>query len=221
MLLWTINSRHPKSTLSYRKLAKRSAFSEETYISFRLPLAVFSTWQSFNRTLSMQLQQRYLSCPLLCVIASVLCGGGQCAVSPGDWQAEVAPILKNHRLTSIEHRWALQFAVVVRRCVQKSAPLSLCTRLSFTEHSHQTRGSGNSLRPFCPSSRPGMLSFTNRAPLVWNSLPARPSATFKLSLVEPPPLHFLSQLEYPRGAFLVRHFSSSTLTTPRKCCRVA
>ena len=28
------------------------------------------------------------------------------------------------------------------------------------------------LRPFCPSSRPGMLSFTNRAPLVWNSLPA-------------------------------------------------
>ena len=62
--------------------------------------------------------------------------------------------------------------VVVRRCVQKSAPLSLCTRLSFTEHSHQTRGSGNSLRPLCPSSRPGMLSFTNRAPLVWNSLPA-------------------------------------------------
>ena len=84
MLLWTINSPgHPKSTLSYRKLAKRSAFSEETYISFRLPLAVFSTWQSFNRTLSMQLQQRYLSCPLLCVIVSVLCGGGQCAVSPG------------------------------------------------------------------------------------------------------------------------------------------
>ena len=73
---------HPKSTLSYRKLAKRSAFSEETYISFRLPLAVFSTWQSFNRTLSMQLQQRYLSYPLLCVIASVLWGGGQCAVSP-------------------------------------------------------------------------------------------------------------------------------------------
>ena len=57
-------------------------------------------------------------------------------------------------------------AVVVRRCVQKSAPLSLCTRLSFTEHSHQTRGSGNSLRPFCPSSRPGILPFTNRAPLV-------------------------------------------------------
>ena len=41
----------------------------------------------------------------------------------------------NHRLTSIEHRLALQFAVVVRRCVQKSAPLSLCTRLSFTTFS--------------------------------------------------------------------------------------
>ena len=77
--VFSSNSDH----LSYRKLAKRSAFSEETYISFRLPLAVFSTWQSFNRTLSMQLQQRYLSCPLLRVIASVLCGGGQCAVSPG------------------------------------------------------------------------------------------------------------------------------------------
>ena len=42
-----------------------------------------STWQSFNQTLSMQLQQRYLSCPFLCVFASVLCGGGQCAVLPG------------------------------------------------------------------------------------------------------------------------------------------
>ena len=63
------------------------------------------------------------------------------------WQAEIASILKNKRLTSIEHRWALQFAVVVRRCVQKSAPLSLCTRLSFTEHPYQTRGSGNSLQP--------------------------------------------------------------------------
>ena len=93
-------------------------------------------------------------------------------VAGADWQAEVASILKNHRLRSIEHRWALQFAVVVRRCVQKSAPLSLCTRLSFTEHSHRTRGSGNSFRPFCPSSWPGTLSFTNRAPLVWNSLPA-------------------------------------------------
>ena len=49
-------------------------------------------------------------------------------VAGADWQAEVAPILKTHRLTSIEHRWALQFAVVVRRCVQKSAPLSLCAQ---------------------------------------------------------------------------------------------
>ena len=34
-----------------------------------------------------------------------------------------------------------------------------------------TRGSGNSLRPFRPSSRPGTLSFSNRAPLLWNNLP--------------------------------------------------
>ena len=49
-------------------------------------------------------------------------------VAGADWQAEVAHILKNHRLTLIEHRWALQFSVVVRRCVQKSAPLSLCAQ---------------------------------------------------------------------------------------------
>ena len=52
-----------------------------------------------------------------------------------------------------------------KMCSKIGSSLSVCTRLSFTEHSHQTRGSGNSLRPFCPSSRPGMLSFTNRAPL--------------------------------------------------------
>ena len=174
MLLWTINSPgHPKSTRSYRKLAKRSAFSEETYISFRLPLNVFSTWQSFNRTLSMQAAAtiHFMSTSLRDRLCSVWRRAVRC-VAGADWQAEVAPILKNHRLTSIEHHWALQFAVVVRRCVQKSAPLSLCTRLGFTKHSHQTRGSGNSLRSFCPSSRPGMLSCTNRAPLVWNSLPA-------------------------------------------------
>ena len=117
------------------------------------------------------MSRRKLSTSLRDRLCSVWRRAVRC-VAGADWQAEVAPILKNHRLTPIEHRWALQFAVVVRRCVQKSAPLSLCTRLSFTEHSHQTRGSGNSLRPFCPSSRPGMLSFTNRAPLVWNSLPA-------------------------------------------------
>ena len=117
------------------------------------------------------MSRRKLSTSLRDRLCSVWRRAVRC-VAGADWQAEVAPILKNHRLTPIEHRWALQFAVVVRRCVQKSAPLSLCTRLSFTEHSHQTRGSGNSLWPFCPSSRPGMLSFTNRAPLVWNSLPA-------------------------------------------------
>ena len=83
----------------------------------------------------------------------------------------VAPLLKNHRLTHIEHRWALQIALVTRRCIQRSAPLALCKKLTFTDHSHRTRGSGNSLRPFRPSSRPGTLSFSNRAPLLWNNLP--------------------------------------------------
>ena len=47
----------------------------------------------------------------------------------------------------------------------------LCKKLTFTDHSHRTRGRGNSLRPFRPSSRPGTLSFSNRAPLLWNNLP--------------------------------------------------
>ena len=58
-----------------------------------------------------------------------------------------------------------------RRCIQRSAPLTLCKKLTFTDHSHRTRGSGNSLRPFRPSSRPCTLSFSNRAPLLWNNLP--------------------------------------------------
>ena len=85
-------------------------------------------------------------------------------IAGADWQADVAPLLKNHRLTHIEHRWALQIALVTRRCIQRSAPLTLCKKLTFTDHSHRTRGSGNSLRPFRPSSRPGTLSFSNRAP---------------------------------------------------------
>ena len=61
-------------------------------------------------------------------------------VAGADWQAEVAPILKNHRLTSIEHRWALQFAeVVVRRCVQTSAPLSLCAQAFLPDEAQTER----------------------------------------------------------------------------------
>ena len=96
-------------------------------------------------------------------------------IAGADWQADVSPILKNHRHTHIEHRWALQIALVTSRCIriQRSAPLTLCKKLTFTEHSHRTGGSGSSkpLRPFRPSSRPGTLSFSNRAPLRWNNLP--------------------------------------------------
>ena len=92
-------------------------------------------------------------------------------IAGADWQADVVPMLKNHCLTHIEHRWALQIALVTHRCIQRSAPLTLCKRLTFTEHSHRTRGSGNSLRPFRPSSRPGTFSFSDRAPLLWNNLP--------------------------------------------------
>ena len=105
-------------------------------------------------------------------------------IAGADWQADVAPLLKNHRLTHIEHRWALQIALVTRRCIQRSAPLALCKKLTFTDHSHRTRGSGNSLRPFRPSSRPGTLSFSNRAPFF--------GTICHQAFNKHPPLHLLS-----------------------------
>ena len=92
--------------------------------------------------------------------------------------------MKNHRLTHIEHRWALQIALVTRRCIQRSAPLALCKKLTFTDHSHRTRASGNSLRPFRPSSRPGTLSFSNRAPFF--------GIICHQAFNKHPPLHLLS-----------------------------
>ena len=62
-------------------------------------------------------------------------------IAGADWQADAAPLMKNHRLTHIEHRWALQIALVTRRFIQRSAPLTLCNKLTFTDHSHRTRGS--------------------------------------------------------------------------------
>ena len=109
----------------------------------------------------------FMSISLRDRLCSVWRRGVRC-VAGANWQAEVAPISfwKLVFYTSIEHRLALQFPdpVVVQRCVQKEAPLSLCIRLSFTEHSHRTRVSGNFLWPFCTSSsaRRALILLTER-----------------------------------------------------------
>ena len=58
-------------------------------------------------------------------------------IAGADWQADVAPLLKNHRLTHIEHRWALQIALVTCRCmylkISPSDPLQE-TKLSQIIH---------------------------------------------------------------------------------------
>ena len=44
--------------------------------------------------------------------------------------------------------------------------------VSFHEHQHSTRGrQQGDFRPFQPASLAGRISFTNRAPLLWNMLP--------------------------------------------------
>ena len=72
----------------------------------------------------------------------------------------------------IDCRWALQFAMIVRRCHLSIAPADLCNKLSRPSHSYGTRGQKSSFRPLRVLSHAGTVSFSNRAPLVWNSLPA-------------------------------------------------
>ena len=43
-------------------------------------------------------------------------------IAGADWQADVAPLLKNHRLTHIEHRWALQIAACHPQMYSKISP---------------------------------------------------------------------------------------------------
>ena len=55
---------------------------------------------------------------------------------------------------------------------EQSAPALLLEKLSFHEHQHSTRGrQQGDFRPFQPASLAGRISFTNRAPLLWNMLP--------------------------------------------------
>ena len=87
-------------------------------------------------------------------------------------QDDVLPLIRNLKLTLLSHRWSQQLVTTIRRCHQQSAPALLLQKLSFHEHQHGTRGrQQGDFRPFQPASLAGRISFTNRAPLLWNMLP--------------------------------------------------
>ena len=87
-------------------------------------------------------------------------------------QDDVLLLIRNLKLTLLSHRWSLQLFTTIRRCHQQSAPALLLEKLSFHEHQHGTRGrQQGDFQPFQPASLAGRISFTNRAPLLWNMLP--------------------------------------------------
>ena len=78
--------------------------------------------------------------------------------------------ITNRLESTFPHRWALKFAMLVRRCYMNQAPAPLCRKLKRTSHHRSTRGNNMSLHPFKPSSLSGILSFSNRSPTLWNAL---------------------------------------------------
>ena len=118
--------------------------------------------------------------PLLCVKKG---GTLHCLSGLASWRCP--NIEKSSPYPYWTHPWAFQISLVTRRCIQRSAPLTLCKKLTFTEHSHRSRGSRNSLRPFRPSSLPAL-------PLSQTELLFFGTICHKASNKDPP-LHLLSQ----------------------------
>ena len=87
-----------------------------------------------------------------------------------DKHADVYTICGELSITPLLHRWALSFALQVRRCYLNIAPAQLCDKLVRPCHKHSTRGNNSSLYPFRSSSLSGTVSFTNRSPILWNAL---------------------------------------------------
>ena len=81
-------------------------------------------------------------------------------VAGAEHHADVDPICKELSLTPLDHRWALKFAMLVRRCYMNQAPAPLCRKLKRTSHHRSTRGNNMSLHPYKPSSLSGIFSFS-------------------------------------------------------------
>ena len=74
------------------------------------------------------------------------------------------------KIVSLEHRWALQVAEIVFRCNHGSAPSALKDKSRRNNLGPRTRGSKESYLPYRSSLLSGELSFSNRAPMMWNTL---------------------------------------------------
>ena len=95
----------------------------------------------------------------------------RCAAGVGYQDEVTTPLLSEFRLTNIVDRWIVQFACYVRQCAKQETPSTSCAKLQRPAHRHRTRGQENSFRPFPANNRAGLVFFSNRAPLLWNSLP--------------------------------------------------
>ena len=101
----------------------------------------------------------------------------RCARTPNCYTtADVYTICGELSITPLLHRWALSFALQVRRCYLNIAPAQLCDKLVRPCHKHSTRGNNSSLYPFRSSSLSGTVSFTNRSPILWNALQSVPGS---------------------------------------------
>ena len=115
-----------------------------------------------------------------------------------DKHADVYTICGELSITPLLHRWALSFALQVRRCYLNIAPAQLCDKLVRPCHKHSTRGNNSSLYPFRSSSLSGTVSFTNRSPILWNALQSVSGSeisTFSQSRFKK---SFLDLLVYPK-----------------------
>ena len=92
-------------------------------------------------------------------------------VSGSGYKEDVAPLLKELMIDPIEHRWAQHVAVTTFRCRHGTAPPDLRKKLKSVDHRRTTRGASGNYVPYRSSSTSGTVSFSNRAPLIWNSLP--------------------------------------------------
>ena len=89
------------------------------------------------------------------------------------YQKDVTPLLKELMIDPIEHRWAQHGTVTTFRCRHGTAPPDLRKKLqrAWTMDAQPLRGASGNYLPCRSSSTSGTVSFSNRAPLIWNSLP--------------------------------------------------
>ena len=76
--------------------------------------------------------------------------------------------LKRALASGIPDHWE---AYCLARNRHGSAPPDLRKKLKSVDHGRSTRGASGNYVPYRSSSTSGTVSFSNRAPLIWNSLP--------------------------------------------------